>query len=84
MTPTTFPQANTVIKPPDDIPESQITPIAAFLGIMAGGCFDGAQMVTVAWQPSPEERERINQGASIFITFLGGVLAHSVSTEFPE
>lgn len=82
MTPTTFPEANLIITPPDGIPESLVKPIAAFQGQFNGGGFDGATKTVVAWQPSPEERGRLIAGASVFVTFIGAIPVHHVSTVF--
>lgn len=84
MIPTTFPEANNIIGPPADMNESHVQPVAAFSGPITGGAFDGATLHVVAWQPSPMERERLIAGASVFISFVGAIPVHTVTTVFPK
>ncbi len=83
MTPAKFPQANTHFRPPAGWDESQIQPVAAYVGTMSGGNNDGAEVVITAWQPSPDELARLNEGGPVFLCFLGGLPPHIVTTDFP-
>jgi hypothetical protein len=83
MIPTTFPQANVKFVAPSDLDESQCGTIAGYRGTINDGNMDGQPVMVVAWQPTPEEREQLTQGASVFLMFCGGVPPHFVSTEFP-
>jgi len=83
MTPTTFPQANCVFGPPPGLDESQCASIPAFRGRFSGGCMDGADVVIVAWHPSPEEIQAITEGDLIYLGFMSSMPPHFVTTQFP-
>lgn len=80
----TFPQANTVFGPPPGMDESQCGSVVAFKGAIFGGNNDGTQVTVVAWEPSPEDIQRILLGGPIFMVCLGGLPPHTLATEFPE
>lgn len=82
MNPTKFPQANAVFKTPPDLDESQCGEISAFVHIIRGGCVDGAHQTVVAWQPSEKEIADIVAGKPIFLSVLGGLPPHYLSTDF--
>lgn len=84
MIPHTFPQANTRFTPPPELDESQCRPILAYGGVIEGGSCDGSTCVVVAYELSPEERERVAAGAPIFLTQLGGLSPHYLSLSFQE
>lgn len=48
--------------------------------VVNGGEGDGAEIFLVCWQPNLAERERIAQGANVYIGLLGGVPLHFVAT----
>jgi hypothetical protein len=79
----TFPQANTFLAPPAGV-EGQVQPIAAHVGQIQGGSCDGATILVAAWLPTVEELARLNAGGSIYVTFLGGMNPHMVTTLFGE
>lgn len=79
MTPSTFPEANTAFKAPSDSSESQCCTIEAF-----GGSCDGVPMVITAWRPSPEELSELNRGGLVYLTVLGGLPPHFVTTSFDQ
>lgn len=81
MTPANFPQANTKFRAPNAMDESQVATIPAFVGKLDGGNLDGAEVVIVAWTPSKEELEDLNNGKPIFLTVLGGLPPHSLATK---
>jgi len=83
MLPAQFPQANTHFKPPPGYSEEQVATIPAFVGELVGSNMDGAEVVVVAWQPSPAELELLNEGFPVFIGFLAGVPPHFVCAQFP-
>lgn len=82
MTPTNFPQSNFTLNPANG-QEDLVQPIPACRTTVSGGPFDGQDLTIVAWQPTPEERERIYMGASIFLIFFGQIPPHTITTEFP-
>lgn len=84
MTPTKFPQANTVFGPPEDLAESQCMKIHAFLGNVHGGSVDGSPIVVVAWLPTHEELNALNMGQPIFLSVLGGLPPHFLATSFEQ
>lgn len=83
MKPTEFVQANTVFMSPPDMPGS-CEEIKGYVGRLASGPFDGAMLAVVAWKPSEEEIEKIKQGQSIFLSFVGSLPPHYVGTSFEE
>lgn len=82
MIPVNFPQANIKFCPPIDLDESQCFTIHGFRSQVQGGSVDGAALCVTAWTPSPEELAVINEGRPIFLTFLGGIPPHFLSTSF--
>jgi len=84
MIPTSFPQANVSFVAPAELDESQCGSIAGYKGTISYGNMDGQPIMVVAWQPTQDEREQLAQGASVFLTFCGGVPPHYVTTEFPN
>lgn len=82
MTPVDFPEANAHFGPPVGVAESQVATIRAFLGPLMNGSMDGAQMVIVAWEPAPHELSMLNDGHPIFLTMLGGLAPHMLTTDF--
>ncbi len=84
MTPVAFAQANTRFGPPGDLEESQCKAVPAFRGAVQGGSVDGANVVVVAWLPAPAEVLRILHGQPIFLSCLGGLPPHFLSTTFEE
>lgn len=77
-----FPQANKIFKAPGDLDESQVFSIKAYVGIVQGGNLDGCNFVVVAWLPAPEELIQLRQGKPIYISMLGGLSPHFVTTDF--
>lgn len=82
MTPTDFPEANSTFAPPSDLEESQCRSIRVFVGRVEGGSCDGADQVITAWQPSEEEIAMIAAGAPVFLSCLGGLPPHYLTTSF--
>ena len=86
MTPIHFPEANCKFVAPPDLTESQVMTISAYRGKTFGGSVDGSPIVIVAWQPSPEERELLYEGAPVFLTMMmdGGLPPHFLTTNFQQ
>lgn len=84
MTPTIFPQANCRFKAPTDLEESQCMTIDAFKGKVVGGSVDGSDFVVVAWTPTPDELAKLNAGSPIFLSMMGGLAPHFLTTNFDE
>ena len=82
MTPCNMPQANDVFGPPPGLDRSQVRPIAAYHGRAEGGSLDGVEIVVTAWRPSPDEVAEIMAGQPIYLTFIGALPPHTVSTDF--
>ena len=82
MTPTNFPQMTTRFGKPEDWHDEQCKPIGAFVGEIQGGTLDGLQQVVVAWQPSPDEIAEILGGKPVFLTMVGGLAPHFLTTNF--
>ncbi len=82
MTPTTFPQANTAFKAPEDLHEAQVATIPACRITVEGGSLDGVPVVVTAWALSAAELELLNKGEPVYLTFIGGLPPHMVTTDF--
>jgi hypothetical protein len=82
MTPTDFPEANVTYGPPNDLAESQCAKIRAWNGSATRGSCDGYKMVVVAWQPSAEELAALQAGAPVFLSVMGGLPPHFLTTDF--
>lgn len=81
--PTVFPEANKVFRPPPpDLNENQCNNMHAHVGIVERGSVDGSVFVVTAWKPSPLDLEKLNKGAMVYLTCLGGLPPHFLSTDF--
>lgn len=43
---------------------------------------DGAEFVVTAWKPSPEELKTLNEGGPVYLSCLGGLPAHFLTSSF--
>lgn len=84
MNPCQFPQANARLGPPEGFAESQVMTIPAFIGQVASGSVDGATLVVVAWKPTSEELEQLNAGGAIYLSCIGGLPPHFLTTDFEQ
>lgn len=84
MIPHHFKQANARLGPPEDLEETQCMTISAFVGQVQGGSVDGSPFTVVAWQPSAEEVKELADGGLIYISMLGGVPPHFLTTNFEQ
>lgn len=82
MIPVAFPEANSTFGPPEGVAESQVATVPAFTGEVKGGSMDGAPLVVTAWQPTAEELEELIQGGKLYLTVLGGLPPHCITTSF--
>lgn len=84
MTPADFPESNIAMRAPADLDESQCGTIRAWRGEINGGSVDGVLAHVVAWKPSPLEVSRILAGFPIFLSVVGGLPPHFLTTSFEE
>jgi hypothetical protein len=84
MNPIDFPETNTTFGPPAGMTESQVQPVPAYCGQVRGGSCDGVEAVVVAWRPTREEIEQIAAGSPIYLTMIGGLPPHFLTTSFEE
>lgn len=84
MTCVGFPEANTVFRAPSDLEESQCSAAPAYKGAVARGSVEGATIVVTAWQPSPAELEQLRNGGLVYLSVLGGLPPHFITTEFNQ
>lgn len=77
-----FPESNRKFKPPTGYADSQVGTIPAYVGEIKAGACEGAGCVVVAWKPSEADLKILNEGGAIYLTTLGGLPAHMLSTSF--
>jgi len=82
MSPVSFPQANTRFGPPRDLAESQCGSIPAYIGTINQGSLDGSTVAVVAWMPDAAAIARINAGSPVYISMIGGLAPHMLTTDF--
>ena len=83
MTPCNFAEANITYGPPPGFAESQVQSIPACRYQMIGGSCDGVEMVVVAWKPDAEDLARLNAGEPVYLSCIGGLPPHFLTTEPP-
>jgi hypothetical protein len=84
MTPTTFKEANTTFGPPEGYAEEQVHSIQAFVGQVKTGSVDGANQIITAWQPSVQDIENMIAGKPIYLSCLGVLPPHFLTTDFEQ
>lgn len=84
MIPVNFPEANCAFTRPPDLDESQCMPIPAYCGEVERGSIEGSNFVVVARTPTFDELVRILAGGPIFISMMGGLAPHCLSTTFHD
>lgn len=82
MNPVNFPEANHTFGPPADLVESQCMSVPAHVSIVRGGSVDGTAVVVVAWKPDAIDMERLQSGEPIYLSMLGGLAPHFLTTRF--
>lgn len=82
MSPVKFIEANCYFGPPPDLTSEQVQVIHAWRGESASGSVDGAPMVVTAWQPSEAELADLAAGAPVYLTAMGILQPHFLSTSF--
>ena len=84
MITTKFEQSNKVFVPPTDLDPEQFQPIHAYLGAAQGGSCDGVPIVVTAWQPTEQELLDLYRGKPVFLTCVGGLPPHFLTTRFEQ
>lgn len=84
MTSVDFEGSNAVFTPPSDLAESQCAKIAAFSTQVQRGSCEGAHLIVVAWRPSPAELQQLIAGNPVFLSCLGGLPPHFLTTNLAE
>lgn len=79
-----FPQSTGTFGPPPDMCEGQVIPIPCCVQVAAGGSCDGSLLIVTCHQPSEAERQAIAAGAPIFLTCLGCLPPHFLTTTFEQ
>jgi len=81
--PVMFEGANSTYGPPPGFAESQVAPIPASRYQVVGGPCDGVEMVVVAWLPDAEDLARLNAGGPVYLSCIGGLPPHHLTTVPP-
>lgn len=84
MNPASFPEANTRHCAPKGMDESHVKTIPSFKATINGGCWDGNEVVVVAWQPTTLELAELVNGGRVYLTMMGGLCPHFMTTSFEE
>lgn len=84
MIATDFPGTNRFFGPPPDMDSKQVAVIHAHCGVVDRGSCEGSPMVITAWKPDEQDLRRLNAGEPVFVTFLGGLPPHMLTTNFKE
>jgi hypothetical protein len=84
MSPTDFPECNARFGPPSEMAESQVMTISAYIGESKQGSVDGSRLAVTAWKPSAEEITDIINGNPVFLTCMGGLPPHFITTRFEQ
>lgn len=82
MTAIEFPEANTRFGPPAGLDEAQVRPCVGHVREIVGGSCDGLPQVIVAWKPSNEDVKRIIDGELIYLSCIGSLPPHFLTTSF--
>lgn len=64
--------------------DEQVKVIHAYRGEVKVGSVDGSQLVVTAWKPTEEELKDLNDGGSVFLSFIGGLPPHFATTRFEQ
>lgn len=64
--------------------ENQVATIHAYSTEAAQGSCDGTPMVVTAWKPTAQEMADIASGTVVFLTCLGGLPPHFLTTRFEQ
>lgn len=64
--------------------ESHVKTIPSFRATITGGPHDGSPIVVVAWRPSAEELAQLNAGGVVYLSMIGGMSPHFMTTAFKE
>lgn len=62
----------------------QIANIPAFVGEVARGSMEGSIVVVTAWKPSESELHALNAGQPVFLSCIGGLQPHFLTTNFND
>lgn len=82
MIPADFPEANAHFGPPPSLTEGQCANIVVYAGEINRGSLEGSPIVVTAWKPLPHELLMLNDGHPVFLTVIGGLPPHMLSTDF--
>ena len=64
--------------------ESQVRSVPAYCASIKGGSLDGSNIVVVAWQPDADDIARIVAGEPIFLSMIGSLAPHFLTTKFND
>jgi hypothetical protein len=85
MEPSEIPVSNATYGPPIGYAESQVQSIKAYRGDVPGPSpMEGDLFVAVAWKPSAEDLQRLQEGGLIYLTMIGGLAPHFLTTNLEE
>lgn len=84
MNPCNLRISNSSFGPPEGMDESQVFRIPAYVGTIEQGNLDGSNFVVVAWKPEPKDLIRLMAGGAIYLSCLGGLPPHFLTTSFAE
>ena len=84
MNPIEFKGQNRQLVAPADLTETQVRTIPGYVATIEGGSLDGELVVVVAWQPTTLELADIVSGKPIYLSCIGGLPPHFLTTNFEQ
>lgn len=82
MIPQEFEQSNVILGPPKGLNETHVKSLPMFRGETKQGPFEGGEFFVSVWKPTPLELEQLVEGGFVYLTMLGNVPPHVLTTSF--
>lgn len=82
MTPTNFPEGTKPLHRPPSMSADQCGDLQVYAGEIEAGSCKGMKVVVAAWQPTEEEKMHIAAGKPVFVSMIGGMVPHFLTTTF--
>jgi hypothetical protein len=84
MNPIKFDECNTFFGPNTEMEDVKCEITPAWVGDAEGGSLDGLRMAVCAYKLDEHELKEILEGGYIYVTMVGGLSMHYMSTNFHD